>query len=456
MVCYGKSGLVWHIDVVNDAYYHITVLSNFARGYDKYARRYSKINIPESRFPNQFYLLCIDELSIGIEKASRLLNKLALAGNSLIALETHLPAAELRPNRESGLGQFVESPAIRLDGLQEVAITNDGWQLTPLLTEEAMARALRLLHCELLPYSELKPRTFSILPIAQGCQAACPFCFSDASVSAIQEQARLNSNHVCEAARIARAHGAERFVITGGGEPGLVPHPRLLQLIEAGSKELGRSTLITNGHHLAMLDGSARRQRLFDYRSVGLNVLAVSRHHFDDDVNERLMNLAAPIIDLAKDAASCPAGMRLRLTCVLQQGGIDDLASIEQYVAWAASLGVEEICFKELYVSTSVESIYHAFSANQWSRTHQVPLSLVLDFADHHGFLEIARLPWGAPVFHGAWSGRCMRICAYTEPSLFWERTHGIARSWNMMADGRCLASLEDRNSDLLLEEQIV
>jgi hypothetical protein len=46
-----------------------------------------------------------------------------------------------------------------------------------------------------------------------------------------------------------------------------------------------------------------------------------------------------------------------------------------------------------------------------------------------------------------------LRIAAYTEPSLFWERTQGIARSWNVMADGRCHVSLEDRASEIKLEE---
>ena len=127
------------------------------------------------------------------------------------------------------------------------------------------------------------------------------------------------------------------------------------------------------------------------------------------------------------------------------------MASLEAYVGWAAALGVPEICFKELYVSTSVESVYHRFAANEWSHAHQVPLSLVLVFADRHRFEEVARLPWGAPVYRGAWRGAAIQIAAYTEPSLFWERRHGIARSWNLMSDGRCLVSLEDRASELKL-----
>jgi hypothetical protein len=114
---------------------------------------------------------------------------------------------------------------------------------------------------------------------------------------------------------------------------------------------------------------------------------------------------------------------------------------------------VEEICFKELYVSTSAESVYHDRSVNDWSRHHQVSLSLVTDFAERQGFVVESRLPWGAPVYRGKWQGNPVRIAAYTEPSLFWERTQGIARSWNVMADGRCHVSLEDRASEIKLEE---
>ncbi len=128
---------------------------------------------------------------------------------------------------------------------------------------------------------------------------------------------------------------------------------------------------------------------------------------------------------------------------------------IADYLTWAASLNVNEVCFKELYVSTSTESVFHAFPANIWSRRHRVPLSLVMNFAERHGFTESSRLPWGAPVFTGIWNGRSMRMAAYTEPSLFWERANGIARSWNIMANGNCFVSLEDRGSELSLEQVV-
>lgn len=89
--------------------YHVTVLSNFARAFDKYSRRYSKSCIPQSSFPGQFYLLEKHELQVGVDKAGRLLDKLGLAGDRLLVLQTSVAAGELRENLRTGLGQYVES-----------------------------------------------------------------------------------------------------------------------------------------------------------------------------------------------------------------------------------------------------------------------------------------------------------------------------------------------------------
>ena len=42
-----------------------------------------------------------------------------------------------------------------------------------------------------------------------------------------------------------------------------------------------------------------------------------------------------------------------------------------------------------------------------------------------------------------------MTIAAYTEPSVSWELAQGECRSWNLLADGRCYASLETKHSEI-------
>lgn len=79
----------------------------------------------------------------------------------------------------------------------------------------------------------------------------------------------------------------------------------------------------------------------------------------------------------------------------------------------------------------------------------QVPLRLVVDWCEAHGFAKVSELPWGVPIYEGEWRGVRLSIAAYTEPSVVWERTNEarLARSWNLMASGDCLASLEDAES---------
>lgn len=76
----------------------------------------------------------------------------------------------------------------------------------------------------------------------------------------------------------------------------------------------------------------------------------------------------------------------------------------------------------------------------------------MINFCEENGFLKVAELPWGAPVYEGMWKGSNIRVAAYTEPSVYWERVHGICRSWNIMADGAVYTSLEDTASALALD----
>lgn len=434
-----------------EPWYHVSVLSNFARAFDKYTGTYSKALIPESSFPGQFFLLKREELHIGIDKASRLLSRLQILGNRLIVLETALPPSRLKANTRTGLGQYIDGDQIEIRRVHGLRSGEEGHgQLDVMALEDVMAQSLALNGARFHDFKDLIPRTVSILPVAQACQAKCAFCFSRASVSSDQAASAPTWSSIEDWLALARARGAERAVITGGGEPTLLKADDLLRLVQLCSTHFRKVVLITNGHLLTRQGELATQAHLQRLHQAGLGVLAVSRHHFDDAVNVGIMGLAIPFERIAhawRSGRDQWPDLRLRLICVLQKGGIDSAEKLLAYLDWSSRLGIEEICFKELYVSTSSESVYFDRQANAWSRSHQVPLSLVTSVLMSHGFVVDSRLPWGAPVFKGSWQGRVLKVAAYTEPSLFWERTHGVARSWNVMADGQCHVSLEDRDS---------
>lgn len=428
--------------------YHVTILSNLAKGYDKYSRRYSKLAISESTYPDQFYLLELDDLSIGIDKAQQLLERVNLQGDRLIVFETRVHTEGIRPNLRNGLGFYIESNAIKIENLYTLDEKDD---LAPIQIEEALAHSIGLLYQVEKVYGELRPRTVSILPVARGCQAACPFCFSKASVSAEKRERALSLNRIGAVIRHAKRCGAERLVITGGGEPGLLSDDQLEQIIAVAKLSFSNIVMITNGYKWSSMPVTDRIGSLNRLTSAGLKTLAISCHHFDPATNADLMGLDTGVENLLTDevAASLELPLNLRLICVLQKGGVANKGELASYLDWAAGMGVREICFKELYVSTSLESVYHSMEANRWSQEHQVPLDLVTEFLDRPDWTEVHELPWGAPIYSGVWKGRPMQIAAYTEPSLFWELSHGVCRSWNLMADGICLASLEDKNSEV-------
>jgi molybdenum cofactor biosynthesis enzyme MoaA len=425
-------------DSVEVARFHVTVLSNFAKGYDKYSRTYSKENIPQSSFPHQFYLLG-NGLEVGFAKARKLLQKTA-KGDKVIVLRTNVRNYELHPNLRAGPGSFIKRNWIEID-----TVLNE--DLDEVQIEDAYADSLAL--NELRAWSELKPRSLSVLPIANACQAKCEFCFSHSSVSNDQKQGTLVLNKLDDAcARSARA-GAERLVITGGGEPTMLSHDKLLAIIRIGRTHFNKIVMITNGYKLGHTSNSDRLHVLRSYEESGLTVLSISRHSHDN--NTKIMKLDTKSELIAETWKNSDSSLQLRWVCILQRHGVHDEATLAAYLDWVVSTGVKEICFKELYVAATSESVYHDGDYNKWCKQNQVALKLVLNFLIQRQAERIAELPWGSPIYLLKWKAQELRIAVYTEPSVFWERSNGVCRSWNLMADGTCYANLEAKDSEISL-----
>ncbi len=461
--------------------YHVIPLSNLVRGYDKYSGTYSKKNIAESTFPGEFYLLERDQIHVGLRKVNQSIAKHDRLNDIPIILQTEVDPSQLKISR-SGSGHYIEADTVKLSAIFTEAslaekatspsnassnilsdlfwskdVTGHPVPFLKRLTEDMIAKSYALSSKSFVAFDQMQTRSISYLPIANACQADCPFCFSNASISKDQIKHDLNFDLYSNWTKHAIEHGATRAVITGGGEPTLLKFDKMLSLISMASKDFSLPvTLITNAHIFASCSTNEQDIYLDRLGSAGLSTLSISRHHYDHEINASIMKLRTPLGPFLSRAASLVHGSsskpKIRLVCVLQKGGIESLNDLEDYLDWGVHHGVQEFCFKELYISTSTESVYHDQASNEWSRANQVPLSLVSDLIGKHGSIKQTKLPWGAPVYSIKWKGELISVAAYTEPSLYWERANGLARSWNLMADGRCYASLEDKESDLNLE----
>src|SRR5579872_7354785 len=92
--------------------------------------------------------------------------------------------------------------------------------------------------------------TCSVLPVGSACNLRCPFCFSKSSLSALRHE-RQDWRRLDVAAyyHFARERGANRLVITGGGEPLLRPDD-VLYLVALGRRYFEEIACFTNGTYL--------------------------------------------------------------------------------------------------------------------------------------------------------------------------------------------------------------
>lgn len=428
---------------------YITVLSNWLTGYDKYSKKYSKNNLGRSTYPNEFYLLKENEFYIGLNKAKKLINKINIeneeifSSNKIIRIETIIKENCVNKNEKNGLGWVVNQNWIKVENVY--IYENEKWNLSNV--EELTAMAYKLNYNNLLPYSLLKPRSLSILPVAKACQAACKFCFSESSISFDQKRSIPDIEVLRNTCIEAKNKGAERFVITGGGEPTLINFEKLIEIVKIAKLYFNKIILISNGLFLSEEKEDKIIEKLNLLIEAGLTVLSLSYHHYDFYKNSHIMGKEIKtefLLDILKKNLFNEK-ITLRLICVLQKEGVNNILEIENYIKYAISKNVHQVCFKELYVSSTEESIYSYQEENKYSEINQVSLSVLINYLETKS-KKIAELPWGSPVYN--YKG-LIDIAAYTEPSVGWERLNGIARSWNLMSDGKCFASLEDNNSVL-------
>lgn len=271
--------------------------------------------------------------------------------------------------------------------------------------------------------------TCSALPVRVACDLTCAFCFSRSSISALEHPSRgWSDDELGRYFTWARARGATRLVVTGGGEPLLRPD-RALQCLRVGRDFFAERALFTNGTRL----DRALARALSD---EGLSYLCWSRHHDDDARNRALMGEGAPDADAVLAAAE---GLAVRATCVMARGWVETRDDALRYVGVFRARGVREFTFKHTYVAHA-RSLFRESPQDAWARAHRVALDPFAGDGE-----VVGALPWGPTIrsFEGA------RVCFYWEPNPEWELANGLCRSSNLLSDGTVWASLEDARSRL-------
>ena len=115
-------------------------------------------------------------------------------------------------------------------------------------------------------------------------------------------------------------------------------------------------------------------------QDFGLTRLELSRCHDDEAVNQEIMrfNRNQPIRHNAVYAATVRGLHRhvaVKNSCILTRLGIATLPDVERYLAWAASLGVRQVVFREL---SRLEGSYLPNTFTDWIEAQRVPIEPLL------------------------------------------------------------------------------
>lgn len=191
---------------------------------------------------------------------------------------------------------------------------------------------------------------------AQVCNARCKFCVEELRPAsrgrALEQQRTIEADDGRYFAALERSLEALRplqpTISITGGEPSKDPRmPAILQLCARFASK--RRSLTTNGSGL--LDRHAGVRLIDAIVAAGVEHLNLSRAHPDHEQNARLMVFREGLAleQLREVVATASAGgTRVRLSCVLVERAIDSLEGIRNYLEFAASIGVDNVIFRQL------------------------------------------------------------------------------------------------------------
>jgi len=244
---------------------------------------------------------------------------------------------------------------------------------------------------------------------AQACNARCAFCVEE--LRPASRGVALDVQKTVEADDV-RYFGALDNVLSTldplnpsvsvtGGEPSQDPRlPRILRTLQAHGAR--KRTVTTNGSGL--LDEREGRTLIDWIATTGVAHLNISRAHWDDRVNAKLMRYrGSPDADALREivARARRGGTRVRMSCVLVAGAVDDLDDVLAYLDFAERCGVDNVIFRQL-MKTDSSTVQPNF-VTRFSQRRCVGMAPLLERISEHPAFEFQQQVMGYYYYVEVW-----------------------------------------------------
>ena len=210
-----------------------------------------------------------------------------------------------------------------------------------------------------IPVSRSESSLVSFTPyVDNNCSAACRFCSE-----------RLTKNGqtsrcvgICRdyeqrlEAALSRLQGKQVFLSVSGKEPTESPG-QLKTICRAACKAKAQGLSVSEAVLYTNLSGFCKYGEELEKTlcALPLSRIEFSRHHFDENVNQSIMQFRPGEEIKSNRALACVVrklseSFPMKAVCVLQKTGVADIDGVQRYVEFARSLGVRDVVFRELAV----------------------------------------------------------------------------------------------------------
>jgi molybdenum cofactor biosynthesis enzyme MoaA len=255
-------------------------------------------------------------------------------------------------------------------------------------------------------------RAILTMVVFAACNAGCKFCSNEITFTPAgrfltwgERLARIRD--------FALISGVDKVAYTGG-EPTLNPQA-LFNLATAMNPGFKKARLHTNGFGLFRhVDTAAgRRELLPALIDAGLTGASVSVAHFDTATNKEIMRLPKSWDGMSADALHSVAGLMSqrfspRLSCVMTAEGVNDVASIFEYMRWGRELGFRRFIFRtcsQIQEGYKKDTSFTAFNDGNRMSVEQLAAQLArygdieLAFRQRKSDSKVDVYRWGDMVF---------------------------------------------------------
>lgn len=209
-------------------------------------------------------------------------------------------------------------------------------------------------------YQIAQPVTFTPYASAAPCSARCHFCSENLRQSgqSHSSQMRPSGDYFVQLKSALTQLQNLPLAFSLSGLEATDDWDWFAQLIDVlaahkRSSKVEQSVLYSNGAGMVHLRANA--PLMTKLQAFELNWVELSRHHYDEKVNQSIMRFRPGLNIVANTALNevvetINAISTVKLVCIVQAGGVADVEALLNYVSWARAIGVRQVIFRELSV----------------------------------------------------------------------------------------------------------